>query len=431
MLVTIWKYSNNTINIFILFCITFGLFIGGSFIACTFLPDLDPFRTSFFYSYDVSYQRKIEIMWYVYGFMLCSTIGYACRKKENSKPAFIPKEPSLFKNTINHFLSIIFPVAVMIQVFYSIFFIRQGLTGGYLEHFLSAQNGEYSGTSLGGLLRLFISFFLGISIAYGNIRNRRNFIILFVIYSITDLLVGSRSAFGVILLVLLWIYSENHMVNFGKLFALLGISLAIMLFLFSFSVRASNSEFSELSATEMVSGFLYSTGGSLMVFDASRLVDNYPILAYLQCFVPGVSRVYSLITSTTLNPWDISFSSYMCNSLNAKLFSEGAGLGWTLLSDIYLLSGKIYLLFLFFSFLWGVILSDLEEWSHKYLFYRFLLFSLASTVLLIPRNSISGFFPFIIYMTLFWYALKIFSKSNRSKFLKHQGNLLYHVDMKE
>lgn len=417
MLVVIWNYSCKRIDLYFLFSLTFGLFIGGSLIACSFLPELDPFQTTFFYSYNVSYIRKKEIIWFVEGFMLFSTLGYAWRKGVKCRHLITPKEPLYFKRWINGFMSCVFPVILIVQIFYSVFFLREAMAGGYLEHFLSSQNGEYTGTSFAGILKLFIYMLMGLSLAYGDRKNQKMFIILFLIHSVTDLLVGSRSAFGVILLVLLWIYSENHKIELKKFFILLCAALAVMLTIFSFSVRAATSGFGELSVTEMISGFIYSTGGSLMIFDTSRFVEDYPTLAYLQCFIPGVSRLYSLFSSTSLNPWDVSFTAHMCYSLNPGRYLDGEGLAWTLLSDLYLFSGRQFIVYLLLSYGWGWFICSIEIWSEKAVFYRYMKFFMASAVLLIPRNSISGIFPLIVYIVVFWLILRFIStiKNNNLK----------------
>lgn len=402
----VWTINNKKINLFVLFFLTFGLFIGGGFLACLLDHDLDPFQPLNFYSYTVDYKSKIEIVTYVLLFMYMTTCGYFASYQYKREPKFLPFQ-SASSIAINKFLRILqIPLALIVVVF-SVKFVWEGLQSGYLEHFVAGQSDEYSGSTLDNLIKQWISIFLGLAIAFGEKRTKVAYLILFSVLSLANLYVGSRSNFGVLLLILLWLYSEHHKVSLKKLGLGLVLAMFLMIFLFSFSVREANISRAKIPIFDAIAFFIQMQGSSLMVFDASKSIESYPLLPYFQSFIPGSSFFYSLISGESLNPWDVTFSKYMCYNLNPQLYFEGYGLGWSILSDLYLFSGRMLPFFVFLSFIWGYFVGKLEIWSSMARFYRFISVTLSTTLLLLPRGGFNSFFPLLIYSIVTWIFINI------------------------
>lgn len=409
--VTIWNISRKRLNVFFLFYLTFGLFIGGSFWAHIFDRSLVLFEPTFFFDYKLSYIWKLELMDYVISFMIFSVIGYYTSKKYSLKVMYTPKIDCVTKECIDRKLMILFPFMLCLILYSSTKFILEGLSGGYLSHFVENVNNEYAGSGLSKWLTVFSSIFLGLAITFGKNKTKRFYLGLFGIQALASLFVGSRSSFGVFILFLVWLYSENHKINILKLFLFIVLGMLLLLWLFSFSIRQATTGQVDISLMDSVLAFIYSQGGSLMVFDASRIIRDYPLLPYFQTFLPGVSFIYNLFPGTTLHAYDISFSNYMCYSLNPKLFFNGGGLGWSILSDLRLFSFKIFGNYLFLTLLFGYFIGILEIWSTKNKFYKYVLISLATSFLLLPRGGLYSIFPMLLYIFIFWVFFSIQSKN--------------------
>lgn len=402
----VWYSGGKKINLFFLFFLTFGLFIGGSFWASVFNRDLTPFEPTFYYDYYINYDRKIDIVTYVMCFMVMSTLGYIYAHNWKIRSNQRPHVNRIQKRRINKLLTLISIPFGLFIIGFSLKFVIEGLQGGYLTHFLGAQNNEYSGSSLQSVIIQWSTILLGLAVAFGSKRNKRVYIIFYAIQAMANLFVGSRSTFGVLLLLLLWLYSDFHKVNLKKIFIGLGGSLVLLLFLFSLSIRQMDKE--QLPVFESIMAFIYVQGMSVMVFDTSRLITDYPLLPYFQCFIPGSSFIYGHLFTDHLNPWETTFTNYMCYSLNAEMFSNGYGLGWSILADLYIFSQQELVIFMLLSVCWGILIGNLEIRTQNNLFYRYVSVALSTSIMLLPRGGFNSFFPLLIYICVFWMILNFF-----------------------
>lgn len=416
---TIWNTSGKKINLFFLFYLSFGLFIGGSLFAVLFGYDEDPFMPTFFYNYNVSYERRVTILEYVFSFMSLSTLGYILGYHTNLNQDSTFNLSSTSKEYLKTCLKFIFPILILLMIGDSIKSFLSVINEGYLALYISVQNDSYSGSSF---LTTFLLIFFGLAMAYGDKKIKSKYIILFVIQSLFSIIMGRRSGFGALLLVLLWIYSMYYRISLKKIFILCLSSVFILLLIYSFSIRAIEQGPTDNSILDKLLFFLHSQGSSLMVFDTSRLINDYPALPYFQSIFPGSSTFYSLFSGKELFHQDISFSGHLCYNLNPELYLSGCGLGWSLLSDLYLFSGKQWLFFLILCFLFGFTIAILERKSQAFDFYKFLSFSFVFNLVLLPRGGLSSIFPLLIYSVLLWCIFLIFFQFFRRK--------LYIIDLK-
>ena len=401
-----WKYSNRKLSLFVLFQLTFMLFIGGRFVSCLLGNINDVFQSTFFYGYIVSDKRKMEIFTYVILFVILSCFGY-CMGRINTKikPCFLL---SINENNFAYVLRLantLFPLFCVYVLYSTLEMLIAAFSGGGYLILYDTQTQDYSA---GGklipnlMLALFsISFICGKKVLY------TKYLLLYLVNSFMMLLIGTRAAIGALFLFLIWIYSLNHKVDFKKLIAISLLALISLLYLFTFSVRTSEIDFvfSWSNLFDIISDFFYKNGHSLMVFDASRLLDNYPIPGYIQTFIPGTSFVWSLLFGVS-SPEELSFTYYLCNELNPNLFSAGYGLGWSVMSDIYLFSfNGIYFLFAFITFLLGYFCGILENLSERYSFYRYILIYIFTTVLILPRALLATTLNMVLYGIIYLYIL--------------------------
>ena len=93
--------------------------------------------------------------------------------------------------------------------------------------------------------------------------------------------------------------------------------------------------------------------------------------------------------------------------MNPSLFNEGFGLGWTVLSDLYLLSCQGNpILFVILSLLVGVMLALLDNLSAKYSFYLFISVFIFMKCMILPRSSLAAVIPLFCYGYVLYFVMK-------------------------
>lgn len=414
-IVLIWHVSNRKLGVFIMFQLTFSLFIGGRFWAYLLNPaiDLEIFEPTFFFDYNVSADRKIDIYSYVVLFIIFSILGYCLgRKRKKWGRMFNVSINKCSILRISQIANWLFPIFAIYTLYSTTETLIQVINGGGYLMLYSAQTEEYViGASI---VKNLVLFFFAYSFAYGNKMLQNKYLVLYLINAVLSLMMGTRSAIGAIFLFCIWLYSLQHKINLLKLFGSVFVAMIILLFLFSFSVRASeegNSSFSLDTLQAAVSLFFYSQGISLMVFDVSRLIDDYPLVGYLQVFLPGTSALWKMI-GYNLPLTDLSFSHHMCYELNPDLFLRGNGLGWSILSTLYLFSFQSVFLFIILSLFLGCLFGFVEALSERYTLYKYLSIYIFMTCMLLPRAA--GLINILIYGIVFLVAFRFLVSSRYS-----------------
>lgn len=399
ILYALWIIGNKRIQPYLLFYLTFGLFIGGRFWANVLGYDGDIWSPTIFYSYSVSHDCRVELLQQVIGFMCFSLVGYSLSKIHSRKEShcfdFHLSRVSI--ESIRLILKRFYIFFLIYIIFTNVSKLLSSLDGGYLSLYAGKQSSKY--VSGGSIIDALLSVFLGIAMGYGNMKCRRNYLILMVITSFFMIIIGARSHFGAMLLVLLWLYAQYHKVNLKQTLLLcLGCMTSLLFIFFTMSLRTSSSDPQFIDSWNIFLTFIYDQGSSLMVFDVSKMIDSYPILPYFTRFLPGITGLISLLTGNSYYPYETSFADYMCYQLNPQLFLSGQGLGWSLLSDIYLFSFRSFFLFLILSMGWGFLIGKLEYWAEYSTFFKSYMYIIITGLLMVPRSSIAGIFPYIFYL---------------------------------
>ncbi len=412
-LASIWKIGKRKVSMFFLFMLTVNLFLGGRFWAYLFDSSLDVFETTFFYSYTIDGKSRASDMIFLYSFIFFSTIGYKLGIKRNAKVRLEPKVSRAVERNIGRLLEIIFPIVLILVVYSSI--------GSVIENFKSGSYGfgDYNSDAVGGgYLRKFaqmsLSIFLSLSVVYCEKKWRNRYLMLYTFMSVCIVLGGSRASLGTLIFFLLWVYSIDHKVSLKKIALYGSIGLVLFFVAFSFSVRAAQSGFS-LDSNKLALGLLYEQGGSIAVFDLSTRVKDYPVLPYFQTIIVGSSLIYRLFTGAVLYPKDISFSGHMCYSINPDRYMSGAGLGWTIMSDIYLFSGRNVFFFCLLSLLLAYSMAILDTWRRKSKFFLYVASAMLPGILMMPRGTLSAYFPMIFYVYIYFFIFVIISKRFKIK----------------
>lgn len=405
-LLVIWRFSNSKINLLLLFYLTSSLFIGGRFFSSIFGIENSIWTPTFFYNYFVSNERKLDLMSYVLLYFNGISIGLLTFNLFPKKIKSVYLYPSTQK-FINNSLKVLFiPIAIYIiwkKISQLILATQMGYAAIYLN---TNQNG--GGADL--LYTVFL-FLFGISMAYGDKRVRSLYISLFVMASLIMIIVGGRGMFGSVLLVLLWMYCQNHNITIKKIIVLLSVVCIVLLGISKFSIRNQDLP-ANIGLIETLQLFLFDQGSSLMVFDTSRLLNDYPWQPYFQNFIPGFVRISEFISGQSAGT-NASFAAHMCSTINPSLYANGNGLGWTLMSDIYLYSmGNKFLFFLITILLsYGISILAFNINNNKII--KLSAYTFATSLLILPRSGLNSSIPLLYYSLGGWILVVGFAQLHK------------------
>lgn len=398
---TCWYCSDRKLNLFFLFLITFNLFIGGRFYVYLFDDSVTPFLSTFFFAYKVSSKDVLDLMNYVFCFLYFITLGHYIAMTFPVKEIVHIDNKYINADSINIIARKALPIITICLLYLAAKSSISSLKNGYAFVEYNVSNVEYNISLIEKIAPMLLSILLSLSFVYTKEIGKK-YLNIYAVWGVCVLLGGSRAAFGSVLLLWIWLYSMEHRVSLIRLGVKAFSGLVILLLIFSLSSRGDGLD--SFSFWGGIKLFLYTNGGSLMIFDASKLIENYPLVGYFQTFIPGVTYIYSLISETPIYPQDATFSYRMCYELNPKLFADGMGLGWTTLSDLYVYSQGNIIFFSMFSVLLGNMIGCLENWSKKSSFYKYVTIAVTPGVLMMSRGMLSAFFVQIIY-AIVWYAI--------------------------
>ncbi len=412
--VAVWYASKRQINLFLLYLLSFSLFIGGRFWIGIFDKEINIFESTYFFSYNVTSKNVSDLMTWVFSFIYFATIGFVLSRKSKIKlNRYVDK--SMNSARCVTLAKVVFPIVLLCIMYQGVTEITYAFTYGYGVSLDDVTGREYNKSFITVINSFVGVMMLGFTYIYAKSEYPR-YLKLYVVYGILILIGGSRFAFASILLIFIWLYSKEKSISLSRIAIYGAAGVVVLLVLFSLSSRGSGLEgFSLFDAFEI---FLYSTGGSLMIFDASTLVNGYPWIAYLQTFLPGSTLVYSKLAGESLHMQDLTFQGHMCYNLNPGLYAQGAGLGWTTLSDLYLFSGANILFFSILAYCFGFYYAFLENKADFSPKYRFVLIAISQGVLMMPRGTSSPMFVGVIYALIFMFVVKQYMSRRVRKSVK-------------
>lgn len=405
-LILCWFLSERKLNLFFLYLVCFHLFIGGRFYVCIFDTTLSPFETTFFFDYKFSKKWIVELLNYVYSCVFFLVIGYYLSKRFLIKKIANVESRYINPNFIKSIGGKLFWIIGVILLYMGIKAVIYSFQHGYAYVEELVTNQVYNVSLIEKLAPMLLIFFLAITFCYTKDLNKR-YLMLYGVYGIILLISGTRAAFASALLLGIWLYSMDNKISLFRIILFIIIGLCFLLIIFSLTSRGTGLD--SFSLLDGIKIFFYTNGVSLMVFDACRLIDNYPTIGYVQTFIPGATLIYSKIQNG-VSPQDAMFSNRLCYELNPDLFANGAGLGWTTLSDFYVFASGNIFYFCIFAVILGWLMGTLESWSKSSIFYKFLVISITQNVLMMPRGLLSSFFIQIIYSFMFYIILHNIAK---------------------
>ncbi|EMF0715998.1 O-antigen polysaccharide polymerase Wzy [Citrobacter freundii] len=389
-------------SLYSLFLITFTLFICGRVISHILSHSVNAYSLDFFALYTLNEKDAIKLLIYVLLFLCALDLGYKFSfSKKITLPACELNEDWCKKFCM--FALMLSPI----YLFELTLSAKEAFTGGYLSSKLWQAQG-YS-FPLSSLAQTFFNIGLAYAIATG--FKRKLYIAIYIYIILCATLIGARGPIVSGFLFLIWLWGGGGKRDIGIIkLGLLGVGVifCVSFFIQMFSFRADGNNF-DVSLMKFISDFLYNQGISLMVFDASTKVTDYPVLAYFQNFIPGISAIASLFYP--VDYVSSGFQYYMSNILDPILFSQGFGLDWTLLSDLYVFGGQNIIGYTLLAFLFGFLMSSLQNSTTKIFWYVFTV-AIFTRLIFLPRSTFSSLFPFCMYFFILIYFLPRFKIGN-------------------
>lgn len=404
----IWNGNGKRVSPYILFFLTMGLFLGGKFWAFIFDPDMNLFFLDWFTELNLDLEQKQRLMYYFLALMGLLNIGYLYQYSYNFEENNEPHENELFQDRLRIILrNALFVIGPL--VLYAGYKTLLAVSAKGYTLLYEVQDEEYSSAS--GLANILLMIGIGITYGYNITSLKKYYLGVYIVSCFFTIMMGARGAFGVLLLFLLWIFSMSHKVSGKKLILYLSCAVLLLIFVFSFSVRAMENNLMRLgydSTTDVLIDFIAGQGISLMVFDASQLVDHYPALAYVQSIIPGTSFFWHLFSGEVIDATDNNFANFLCHDLNPAMYRLGFGLGWSIMADFYLFGFKTFIGYSILSLLFGWFIGFLEIRAKSSLVIRSILFTVTPALLTLPRASMNSFFPLMFYCIVVIVILRFF-----------------------
>lgn len=371
------------------------LFIGGRFWAEIFAPnalEFDLRRGNFFNETRIDDALWCQSLTYILLFLHVATIAYISFVQRDDEEQIICYERKEHMK-VDTLLAVAFCILApfTLKDIYDKF-ITAFSGDGYLSLYLEQTENVSAGS---GLIASMLYVFLGIALVYGNKRMKLAFLILMFAKAFVFILIGQRAKFGALLLFFLWYYLRGRKVNIAKVAVLGGASLLVLLWITSLSIREVTND-DVMSPFESLGRFFYAQGVSITTFAASQEIESYPILPYFVSFIPGAASVATLISSVPSH--DAAFANYLAYSLNEGIYNAGHGIGWTLLSDLYLYSGRNYMVFILLAGIFGYVCARMENRSKTNPLVAVLVFAVFLNLTFLPRAGLYTVIPLMVWV---------------------------------
>jgi len=411
IIICLRKLNNvNLASLYSLFFLTSVLFIGGRFVAIAMGYNSKPLFELDFFVYRILDHIQASKLFYIViiGFISLEIGYYLSALFIRRKVKIYRKENDIFLRN-NYFLLYSLMTVLFLLLSQKLFFaFKAVLSGGYLALFQETQVSAFN-SSFSGFLKILLLASSGIFLAQENKKIKSLFLFLMGLYFFVDMLLGGRGGFVCYLIFLLW-YMHDYGFKQVNLVKLLTYILSILIFLSTIFglVSLRSSENSNEGVYQRVLSLIYDQGVSLLVFNESMYIKDYPIIPFFQNFIPGFSFFYSKLIST-LYPYDVSFSAFISYELNPQLYSMGYGLGWAFFADAYQYGGGNILFYSLFVILFSVFINYLQFNIFKNIYVKLITISLITSILFLPRSGLNTVFPLIPYVLILFLLIQYIS----------------------
>ncbi|MEZ2902689.1 O-antigen polysaccharide polymerase Wzy [Acinetobacter terrestris] len=375
------------------FLLGYGLFILGRFVTQIFSNIPDIYCMDFIFDYCLSSDQILNLNLVLYLTLLSFSIPFLFNSEKKSK---LNLEIFYSINKIKMLIALQFFLLVYYS-YYSYKIIELASSSGYMALFYGQAEAYETPVAMLAFSMIVVIF----SILLNNNSNvNKSFIRImfyyFLMLMLLGILSGSRTSFLTAFFMLGYYFYKDVKLSFLKNVLLFGLCVLIIYFINILAAFSGARPYDNNEIFVQISDTLFGQGITLMVFDASMQVDNYPFLAYLKTIFPGIQIIYGLFDINHRYLFD--FSSYLVYVNNKSMYFDGYGLGWSLLSDFYIFSFGFIPLYLLFIYFFSYFLKNIQQLNGSWI--NGFLFLIASQMFIISRSSIS-----LIILMLILYCL--------------------------
>lgn len=390
-------------SIFYISCI---LFFGGRILSHV-LGSEDIFRFDFFFYKDLNLLETNYLMYYVFIGFISLEVGLLLSLvlfKENHKIIYTPVLE--FRSVYIVFSSVLYGIYTIFNAFQVVLISKNY---GYESLYMS-QVGNYST----GIFSSILTVFIGIFLSQNNEAAKKILLFSMFISTVLYLLAGKRAEILSFIFLMLWLYADYGRKALSKKAVFVGVGSVffVIIFFYSFSFRSVSGD---IEGGGFLANLLYELGGTLLIFEHSMTNEIiYPIIPYIQSFIPGTSLLAGLFLDS-LDAKDTMFSLSLSYQTSPDLFFNGFGLGWSFLSDAYVFGFKNILFYSLFIILFSILINFLQYSLSNNIYSKVILCTILMKLVFLPRDSISSIFPIMWYCILITY---LFSFSLKAKDVK-------------
>lgn len=410
------RYVNkiNIVSLYSIFFLTTVFFIGGRFIA-VFLGNISEpiFEIDFFVYHRLNNsEASILFYWVTLGFLSLELGFYINRLCTTQKATSEFKSLFVSNNKVIMYLLFFLIAASQLQQTFEA--LQNVVSGGYIAIFAAAQgektNYEFN---ISGLMTTVAVASTGIFLVQDSRKIRVLFLILLGVINFTGIVMGGRGGFISFILFLIWYLYDygNKKASTAKFFiAVVGIMIFLSAIVQTFSYREFESYGSSLY--ENIIYFIYSQGITLMVFNESMGIEEYPINAYFQNFIAGFTFFYSkLIRPVPI--YEATFNAYNSYTLNSSEYLNGFGLGWSLFSEAYLYGLRNPVLYSIFLAMFSYILNYLQTNINKNIYIKIFTLTVVIKIFILPRGTFNDIVPLLYYTFVLFFIIRLFPYSRK------------------
>jgi oligosaccharide repeat unit polymerase len=275
------------------------------------------------------------------------------------------------------------------------------IKGGYQALYIQGNNaGVFSGTLVRiAKLILLITFLIIINDTEPKKCNK--YFIIFIVFSLLTGFVGSRGTLVTYILTIFYLYNRKNNKKLNILMfssCVLGVFILMNVILGFSSRGGQDSDF--ILNTSVITGFLNSQGVSLSVIGYSLYgINEYPLHTLLQSVIPLFFKIYSLFNSD-VEMYTSSITTYIAYNANYHMFLQGAGLGSSIVSELFLLVNYELLIFIICSVFFGFIIGFVEKKSINSSYCFILIGTMMPFILFSPRDGLNVLIISTIYCLL-------------------------------
>ncbi|RRD91306.1 O-antigen polysaccharide polymerase Wzy [Conchiformibius steedae] len=400
--------TKNLFNVSTFFLSGFGFLILGRVISKFLLLDFSNieliFCTKFFFHYCMS-DDQIYFLNFILNITLISfCMGYVLKFSRISRSS---KDSCCIENQKQVLLLTFLLIVGVYLIFNGWKKIYIAISEGYMA--LYAGQAESYQTPVNLFLSSF--FLAGLAIVANITENQKILFVrvligIFLLNLAQLILTGARGGAISSILFLMWYLTKDRRISvhhYVFLFLGLGLLVSFLNAIASFSGARAFAG-GEMDVWKSFVNVFYEQGGTMMLVNSSLYIQEISFWAYIKTIVPGIQFFYSYfdIYDRYLFDW----SSALAYQENKFMYEQGFGLGWSILSDFYLLSFKVVPIYYILFLLFGTFLKYLTTDNFSP-FRKGILFIMVSYVFSLSRSSISPvIFCIVIYSLMFFLVVR-------------------------